>query len=195
MNSMGQSSTIRYEGGALMWQGANRLQADRITIDRKNGGVVSEGNVVSQLLDKSETRKKAAVFTIVEAPRMTYSDKERLAHYTGGSILTRGSTVVTAREIRAFLKPGDDSALDRAVADGSVKIVQKMPARTRTGVSEHAEYFASDGRVILSGGAPELNDTVDGVTRGKELTYFANNDRLLVVGAQGQPVESKLLRK
>ena len=33
---------------------------------------------------------------------MTYLDKERIAHYTGGALLTRADTVVNAREIRAF---------------------------------------------------------------------------------------------
>ena len=195
MHSTGQNSLIVYEGDALMWQGANRLQAARISIDRKLGNVTSEGSVVSQLLDKSESTKKNAVFTIVRAPRMTYSDKERVAHYSGGAVLTRATTVVTAREIRAVLKPGEDSSLDRAVADGAVRIVQTTPQRTRTGTSEHAEYYTADARVLLTGGSPELVDTIDGRTRGRKLTYFSNNDRLLVEGAEGQPVESKLLRK
>jgi lipopolysaccharide export system protein LptA len=200
MSSTGQNANIRYEGNALMWQGPNRLQAHRITIDRKQGLLTAEGNVVSQLIDKSSekagAKKGSPAFTIVKAPKMTYSDKERLAHYTGGSVLDRGNTKVNAREIKAFLKQGDaDSSLDRAVADGAVKIVQSTPARTRTGVSEHAEYYAADGRVVLNGGAPELVDTVQGVTRGKQLTWFANNDRLLVEGAQGQPVDTKLLRR
>jgi lipopolysaccharide export system protein LptA len=195
MKSAGDNSHIVYEGGALMWQGANRLQADRISIDRKAGSLVSEGSVVTQLLDKPEAVRKTAIFTIVKAPRMTYSDKERIAHYSGGAVLTRGTTVVNAREIRAFLKQGEDSSLDHAIADGAVRIVQKTPERTRTGSSEHAEYFTADGRVLLSGGAPELVDTIDGTTRGRKLTYYSNNDRLLVEGAQGQPVESKLLRK
>jgi lipopolysaccharide export system protein LptA len=201
MNSTGENSNIVYEGAALMWQGANRLQADRISINRQAGNLISEGHVVSQLLDRPDANKKTAVFTVVKAPRMTYSermtysDKERIAHYTGGAVLTRGATVVKAREIKAFLKQGEDSSLDRAVADGSVKIEQKTPQRTRTGSAEHAEYFTADGRVLLTGGSPEFIDSIDGATRGKKLTYFSNNDRLLVEGAQGQPVESKLLRK
>jgi lipopolysaccharide export system protein LptA len=198
MNSSDQNSKIRYEGSALMWQGPNRLEADRISIDRKQGGIVSEGNVISQLVDKSgaksQPKAKAPVFTVVRAPRMTYSDKERLAHYTGGSVLTRSDTVVTAREIRAFLTQGEGSSLERAFADGAVKIVQTTPARTRTGVAEHAEYYTADGRVVLNTGAPELLDSVEGVTRGKQLTYFANNDRLLVEGGQDRPVETKLRR-
>jgi lipopolysaccharide export system protein LptA len=109
--------------------------------------------------------------------------------------LTRGETVVTAREIRVFLKQGEESSVDRAVADGAVKIVQTTPQRTRTGVSEHAEYYTADGRTVLNGGTPELVDSIEGTTRGRQLTYFANNDRLLVEGGQGQAVESKLLRK
>jgi lipopolysaccharide export system protein LptA len=195
MNTTDENSNIRYEGGALIWQGANRLQADRISIDRKQGRIVAEGSVVSQLADKAEKKKKAPVFTIVKAPRMVYSDKDRLAHYSGNSELTQANTIVTAREIRAFLKQGEGSSLDRAFADGSVKIVQSTASRTRTGVAEHAEYYPADGRILLNGGAPELNDSVEGVTRGRQLTYFANNDRLLVEGAAGQPVETKLVRK
>jgi lipopolysaccharide transport protein LptA len=135
------------------------------------------------------------MFTVVNASKMTYSDKERVAHYTGGSTLTRANTKVAAREIRAFLRQGEnDSSLDHAVADGSVKIVQVTPERTRTGISEHAEYHTAEGRVVLRGGAPELIDTAKGTTRGKQLIYYFNNDRLFVEGEQSQPVDTKLSR-
>ena len=62
---------------------------------------------------------------------------------------------VTAKKIRAFLKDADaDSSLDKAFADGTVKIVstsQKLK-RTRTGTSEHAEYYADEEKVILRRG-------------------------------------------
>ena len=58
MTSTGNNRQIRYEGNALMWQGSNRLQADRIDIDREKGRLEANGNVLSQLLDKAETAKQ-----------------------------------------------------------------------------------------------------------------------------------------
>ena len=64
---------------------------------------------------------------------------------------------MNSRELRAFLKEdekGGGSSLDHAFADGSVKIVDTTPVRTRTGTSEHAEYYVADAKVILNGGEP-----------------------------------------
>ena len=62
---------------------------------------------------------------------------------------------VTGKEIKAFLKDADaDSSLNKPFADGAVKIVSTCAKRkTRTGTSEHAEYYADDEKVILNGGA------------------------------------------
>jgi lipopolysaccharide export system protein LptA len=200
MTSSQDNSLIVYEGNALMWQGANRLEADRIEIDRKNGRLQANGKVVSQLLDKPEPSKKTpkpeAVFTTVRAPELVYLEKDRLAHYRGGTTLHRTDMVVTATELRAWLKEDESgSSLDRAHADGNVKIVQRTPVRTRTGVSEHAEYYVADGKVVLSGGLPQLTDTAKGTTRGRILTYFSTGDHLLVEGDLRKPVESRLLRQ
>ncbi len=66
-----------------------------------------------------------------------------------------------------------------------VKIVSTSPGkRVRTGTSEHSEYYAGDQKVILEGGTPLLIDSVKGKTAGKQLTWFANNDRLLVDGLE-----------
>jgi lipopolysaccharide export system protein LptA len=203
MRATENNRRILYEGKALMWQGPNRIQGDRIRIDRETGLLEARGNVISQLIDKDKSPKQAAgkargvsLFTMVKAPEMDYFDKDRLAHYRGGAVLNRSETVVDAKEIRAFLKAGeDDTSLDKAFADGDVKIVQKAPDRTRTGVGEHAEFYTADGKVILSGGKPQFSDSVKGVTRGSQLTWFSNNDRLLVQSSDGQLVESKLLRK
>ncbi len=43
---------IRYEGGAVLWQDADRLEADTVEIDRDNDLLKAHGHVLSQLLDK-----------------------------------------------------------------------------------------------------------------------------------------------
>jgi lipopolysaccharide export system protein LptA len=199
MTTSDNNRQIRYEGNALMWQGSNRLEAGRIDIDRTSGRLEAEGAVFSQLLDRSATekQKKLAVFTVVRAPYLLYQDKERIAHYKGGVKLTRGTMVVNSTELRAFLKAeeGGGSSLDHAFADGSVKIVDTGAGRARTGTSEHAEFYAADGKVLLHGGDPQLADTVKGTTKGRRLTYYTNLDKLIVEGGETQPIESRILKR
>jgi lipopolysaccharide export system protein LptA len=229
MTTSDDNTKIRYEGDAVLWQGANRIQADVVDIDRDEGLLKAHGHVVSQLLDKkndkagSAGQDKPAVYTIVRAPDMIYSDNDRQAHYTGGVILERPDLHVKAREIRAFLKPreddhpagkdakivpvantgakptdgdsNDNSSLDHAVADGAVEIVSTQPGRSRTGTSDHAEYFTADGRVVLTQGKPQLVDSLKGTTKGQQLTWFSQDDRLLVNGVEKQPAHSLVLRK
>ena len=203
MSSTENGLQVRYEGNAVAWQSANRLQADVIEIDRDQDIVKAHGKVVSQLLDKSDPppadSKKpppSPAFTIVKAPEMVYNDEQKLALYTGGVLLNRPGMQVKSRELRAFLRDSeDDSSLDHAFADGKVEVVQSAPGRTRTGTSEHAEYYVDEAKVILETGRPQLLDSLKGSTKGKKLTWFSNDDRLLVDGAEGQPAQSNLRRK
>jgi lipopolysaccharide export system protein LptA len=198
------NSKILYEGNAVLWQGSNRLQAHRIEIDRNRQALFANGQVVNQTLEK--TNKPASngkpLFLVVKSDELYYDDKERRAHYSGNVRFQRAAMEVTARDLQAFFtKPvegrsgNSETNLDRAIAEGQVKIVQQEPDRTRTGTGEHAEYFVSEEKVILRGGSPKLTDTVRGSTEGKELIYFAGNDRLLVDGAEDRRAVSQLNRK
>ena len=187
----------------VAWQGANRIQADRLDIDRDNEVMKATGSVVSQFLDKAKQDKNGkplpssqAAYTIVKASTMVYTEEQKLAHYSGGTVLTRPNMTVKAREIRAFLKDAQsDSSLDHAFADGGVVVVQTAPNRTRTGTSEHAEYYAGEEKIVMTGGQPQFVDSLKGVTRGRVLTYYSNEDRLLVNGVENQRAESTIKRK
>ena len=97
--------------------------------------------------------------------------------------------------MRSFLsEAGSGNSLEKAYADGKVELQQSAPGRTRTGTSEHAEYFVSDEKIILRGGSPLLVDSLKGNTHGDELTYFSGDDRLLVNGAPERPATSRLRR-
>jgi lipopolysaccharide export system protein LptA len=214
MISTGENKHIRYEGNARAWQGANRVDADRIEIDRDRRVMEAHGKVVSQFADKSQdkTQEKnpdkaskskapaAPVFTVVRATDLVYTEDTRVAAYQGGVALTRPALTVNSRELKAFLKPADsDSSLDKAFADGAVKIVSIAtnikPARTRTGTSEHAEYYADEQKVILQKSQPLLVDSVKGNATGQQLTWWANNDRLLVEGEASKPAEGTIRKK
>jgi lipopolysaccharide export system protein LptA len=134
-----------------------------------------------------------------------YTDETRVAHYSGGVLLKRPELTEQSRELRAFLKDSsEDSSLDKALADGAVKIVSTSPAagkdgkrgpRTRTGTSEHAEYYADDGKVVLNTGDPKLDDSLRGTMQCEELIWWADNDTLRCNGNQKKPPKSTIRKK
>ena len=129
------------------------------------------------------------MLTEVRAPHLVYTETDRLALYTGGAALKRPGLHVKAREIRAFLADsGADSRLEKAFADGDVHIVQNSQDRTRTGTAEHSEYYTDDQKIILRGGVPKMVDSRGELHRRPGgLTYYANDDRLLVNGSETSP--------
>jgi len=213
MISSGDNKHIRYQGNARAWQGPNRVDADRIEIDRDRRVMEAHGKVVSQFADKAQDKdqEKAGqkskakapappVFTVVRAPDLVYTEETRVAVYQGGTVLARPGLTVNSRDLQAFLKPADsDSSLDKALADGAVKIVSTSntgkTVRTRTGTSEHAEYYADEQKVMLQKGQPLLVDSVTGKFTGQQLTWWANNDRLLIDGGANKPAESNIRKK
>lgn len=206
MSSFDRQSRILYEGNAVLWQGGSRLEAGRIEIDRKNSTLKAGGKVLSQLLDQQKEKqpkaKAAPVFTLIQAPSMVYSDKDRVAHYTGGVSLRRAEMDVKAQEIKAYLKEQNkekqsdgESSLDHATAHGGVVILETAQGRVRRGVSGYAEYYVNEQKVVLEQGDPVFEDSLKGTTRGQRLIYYANEDRLLVNGVPAQPAMSKIRRK
>jgi hypothetical protein len=139
----------------------------------------------------------------VKAPDLVYSDETRLAYYQGGVELHRlPDMTVTSRELKAYLNDSDSSSsLNKAVADGAVKVVNRQaaspgkPARTRTSTSEHMEYYADDGKVLIDGAKPVLIDSVKGKTTGEQLIWFANDDNLIVYGGESAPAQSTIRKK
>jgi lipopolysaccharide export system protein LptA len=213
MESTDDNQTIHYVGNAVAWQGANRVSAERLDIDRDGGKMEAHGNVKSSFVDKDKKKdddegegaaKPPApagppVFTVVTAPDMVYTEETRVVDYTGGVTMVRPEMTITSKTIRAFLKDADeDSSLDKAFADGTVKVVstsQKLK-RTRTGTSEHSEYYADDGKVVMTGGTPKLVDSVKGQTVApKQLTWFSNDDRLIVDGVNVKNPVKSIIRK
>jgi len=220
---------IRYEGHAVVWQGANRTAAAQIDIDRDAGTFHAAGNVVSELQDKKKAAdsgtaaespndkkdgkagpKSAAggitgsvpmIYTTVRAPDLLYEDEKKLAYYTGGVKLVRDKMTVTSRELRAFFKEdqdkkdSDSSSLDHVFADGDVIVTDVRPDRTRIGTAPHAEFYADDNKLILNGGGAQMVDSSKGTTRGEELTYFNDDDQMLVKGEKNALVVTHMKKK
>ena len=209
MDSRNRNRQIHYEGAVHMWQGANRIQADVVGVDRnpdpQKRTLVADGHVMTNLWEepKDEDKKKTAVPTLTEvhAAHMVYTEATRLTHYTGGVQLSRPGLQVKGQELRAFLsEAGADSRLEKAFTDGAVEIFSTGKDRTRTGTGEHAEYYTADQKVILRGPRVRMVEKVftspkPNTTEGKEAIYFANDDRLLMTGEAEKPGNIRINRK
>jgi lipopolysaccharide export system protein LptA len=207
MLSTNHNQKVHYEGDAFVWQGANQIRADRIDIDREKKGVEADGHLLTQFVDKAKQEqgapakaakaKTAPLFTVVTAQHLAYTDKDHLAHYTGGAHLTRPGMDVKGTEIKAVLTDDKnaDSRVERAYADGQVEIFRSAPDRNRKGTAEHAQYEVSEAKITLTGGTPVFEDSLHNRTTGKKLTYFSDDDRLLVDGQPSAPSESRTIRK
>ncbi len=215
MQTRDNNTKVNYQGHAVMWQGASRISADVIDIDRDAQSLHAAGNVVSELVDdkQSDTGNGTAtaqnqsntasrpIFTVVRAPDLSYRDDTRMADYTGGVKLTRDKMIITSKELIAYLAPktdkgNDQSSLDHAIATGDVKIFRVLEAkRTRTGSAEHCEYYTKTNKVVLNGGSPQMVDSYKGVTKGRELTYYDNDDRLIVEGEKKQLAYTTMKKK
>jgi lipopolysaccharide export system protein LptA len=115
--------------------------------------------------------------------------------------MTRVGLTVKCATLQAFMNDGKpvngvtpDSRVDRAVADGKVEVVQTVAARQRLGTSEHAEYYTGEGKIVLTGGRPYLKDSKEGDANGDNVTYFTNDDRLIIDGSPKKKIEGHIIR-
>ncbi len=92
----------------------------------------------------------------------------------------------------ASAKPGqqpplEGRQLDHALALGGVTVRQA----DRRGTADQAEYTASDGRFVLSGGQPTIIDASSDTTTGHSLTFFVANDTILIDSQEGSRTLTK----
>lgn len=203
MVTFDDSQRIRYEGDAVVWQGASRVAGDSVLIDRTAQRLEAAGRVFTQFPDRKGESASAAtrnVMTTVKADRFVYDGKTKVADYAGRVHMERPTLTVDSRRLRAWFveSPRKDgttqSELDRMFADGAVTFLDRNRQRTRTGSSEHAEYYPREEKTILTGGNPVVNDSVRGITRGDVITWISREDRLIVDNTGSGPSVSRIKR-
>jgi hypothetical protein len=196
MRSTEPHASVVYEGKADMWQGAAVSAATASRSIARPGGWHA-GAVKTQLLEKKGGRPASPLcrpFHYGQIDGLVYTIRSPCSLHGRCAAHAAESAREVARIASFLSEDGSDNRLDKAYADGKVELQQSAPGRTRTGTSEHAEYFTSEEKIILRGGSPMLVDSVKGNTRGDELTYFSSDDRLLVNGVPDRPATSRLRR-
>jgi len=186
-----------YSGGGRLWQGESVIEADTVELDNPSRMLVATGHV-------------RGVFPQAARPAKASSQPPRLArpgttlwHVKGGVLTDWGSqsrarleqdasaesaeASIHANQIDLYFSASIAAAassaqqLSRAVATGDVSVRQG----DRRGTSDRAEYTASEGKFVLSGGKPTVYDSTGDTTTGRQLTFFFADDRIVVDSEEG----------
>ncbi|MGB0036550.1 MAG: LPS export ABC transporter periplasmic protein LptC [Candidatus Acidiferrales bacterium] len=205
------SGHIVYLGHARLWQGESVLNADQIELWRDEKRMQAAGHVVAVFPQASGQFGKAAAPSSgptlwkIHAPSLIYWNDQGKAHLEGGVTAHSQQGSLDSRSLDAFLGPVGASAgatggappgapsasggrqLTRALALGGVVVRQG----DRLGMADRAEYTASDGKFVLSGGKPTLTDASRDTTTGHSLTFFVANDTILIDSEEGSRTLTK----
>jgi len=149
----------------------------------------------------------------IRAPELTFWGDRSMAHLQGGVVASSDQGTLRSRTLDVYLGPGaakpaagnlareaaaaaqrspaanigGGRELDRVVARGNVVVKQGM----RRGVAEQAEYTASDGKFVLSGGEPTVTDGSSNSATGSSLTFYVAGDTIFIDSQKGSRTLSK----
>jgi lipopolysaccharide export system protein LptA len=214
MTARRSSGIAVYTGDARLWQNANIVEAPIIEFDRDHRSLIAHGtpNVthdgataepavnsaqpVATLLVQVD--KKGNVTPIhVTSSRLTYADADRKIFLDGGVTAKGSGATITSREMTVYLLPrsqsqaktgiGTPGQIERMIAQDQVVITQP----TRHGEGGRLVYTAADDRFVLTGNSPSIFDAERGKTTGDSLTFFRQDDRVLVEGRQTSPAVTR----
>ena len=209
------SGHVVYAGHARLWQGESVLDAEQIELWREGKKLVASGHVVAIFPQAGAPFGKpsstspvsapiavhlalpSSTLWVIHAPLLTYWNDQAKAHLEGGVTAQSQQGSLESPTLDAFLGPASPSSsprsgapgsqLTRALALGGVTVRQA----DRVGKSEQAEYTASDGKFVLSGGKPTLTDASSDTTTGHSLTFFVANDTILIDSEEGSRTLTK----
>jgi lipopolysaccharide export system protein LptA len=168
----------------------------------KTPGLPSKPSSVSPKPTDAGTTRTPTLWEI-HAPMLTYWSDAGKAHLENGVTANSQEGSMESRTLDVFLSPASAGAqgaaasapaltatkasasgarqLDHALALGGVTVRQG----DRRGKAEQAEYTASDGKFVLSGGNPIITDASSDTTTGHSLTFFVANDTILIDSQEG----------
>ncbi len=196
-----QSQFVHYEGHVRAWSRSDVVESSALDVRKKEGRISSGAGVVTSLLQPStvvtaggpaQHKTTNTQPVTVRADRLLYFEEGREARYVGGVDMETGGAVLHADQLDVyFSKPSasNDSEVERALATGHVVVTE--PGRRATG--KQAEYFAQDGKIVMTGGPPTVYDEAQGFTTGRRLTFFIDGASLFVDGEKKAQTLSKRL--
>jgi lipopolysaccharide export system protein LptA len=164
-----------YKGGARLWQGQTAIRADAITIDQESGDLIAAGAASSNLvLENGMSTGRAAEIRYDEAKRVIgYSSNIPPAQPQG----RRGAAPPPAAMKPVVGPPPTQALLSGPQGDLRADRIEVVLARGASRVDRLEAYTNVNARV----------DTR--IATGGRLTYYAEDERYVLVGASPVPVK------
>jgi lipopolysaccharide export system protein LptA len=213
MEANAKSGRALYSGHARLWQGDSVLEADSIELLQKSKQLNAAGKVRSVFPQAAghdmtaptainKSSKKASLWHIA-SDALTYLDLENRARLEGNVVVqaevqrmrsdaldlyfTRANSAANEKGSNNVPSATGAQQISRAVGTGRVVVDEQ----TRKATAERAEYTASDGKFVMSGGTPTLFDGTQGTTTGRQLTFFLADDTIIVDSEKGSRTLTK----
>jgi LPS export ABC transporter protein LptC len=209
----GNAKTARalYSGHARLWQGDSVLESDSIELLQKTKQLNAAGNVravfpqapqrETAIMPASNKPAKETSLWHVAANSLAYDELESRAHLEGHVTVQSDAQRIRSEALDLYFtragsaaaseksssNPAGAQQISRAVGDGGV-IVEEQG---RKATAEHAEYTATEGKFVMSGGTPTLFDGTQGTTTGRQLTFFLADDTIIVDSENGSRTLTK----
>ncbi|HTD23787.1 MAG TPA: LptA/OstA family protein [Terriglobales bacterium] len=189
------SGIAHYTGDVRLWQGPNVVEAPAIDFQREHRSMAALGSpsapVKSVFIQNDSHGKQSPVH--VTSNHLNYADDQRKARYEGEVFLLSNDGTMKSDHLDIYLTPGESakgapspgaqsqgaSQIDHAIAEGNVFVQQ--PARTAQG--EKLVYTTADSKYVLTGTSstqPSLYDAERGTVHGDSVTFYSQDDRVLV---------------
>ena len=164
-----------YKGGARLWQGQTAIRADAITIDQQSGDLIASGAASSNLvLENGMSTGRAAEIRYDEAKRIIgYVSNIPPAPPQG----RRGAPPPEAPAKPVVAPPPAQALLSGPQGDLRADRIEVVLAQGASRVERLEAYTNVNARV----------DTR--IATGARLTYYADDERYVLVGASPVPVK------
>ncbi len=196
-----------YQGHARLWQGPSVLEANSIELLKETRVMNAVGNVRGVFQQTATgpaapgpatgpavgpAASKPPALWHVSSGTLTYWDAESRAHLEHNVVMQSEDQRMRGPLLDLYFThaggaAGGASQISRAVGTGGVIVEQGG----RRGTAEKGIYTAENQKFVLSGGNPTLFDPEEGVTTGRELTFFLADDTIIVDSGTGSRVLTK----
>jgi lipopolysaccharide export system protein LptA len=192
MVSTDNNLLVRYEGNAVLWQGADRLEAETVEIDRDNNLLKAHGHVLSQLLDKTKGEDAEKDGNTAAVDGKTKADGK-----ANGDSPAKGVTKPSLR-VYTIVKAADlDYNDDTRLAHYSGGVTLERPDMTVKALDVHA-YLRNDSNDssldhALADGKVEVHKKMPDRTRdatSDHAEYYVDEDKVILEGGQPRLVDS-----
>jgi LPS export ABC transporter protein LptC len=204
-----------YNGHARLWQGDSVMEADSIELLRDAKILNASGNVravfpqtpaqaPAQPAAAQQAMRKTKLWHVT-AGTLTYNDAESRAHLEKNVVAKSSDQEMRAPVVDLYFSrnenpgvapvvstgspssPRGAQQISRAVGTGGVIVDQG----SRRATAERGEYTATDGKFVMNGGNPRIFDASEGITTGRQLTFFLADDTIIVDSENGSRTLTK----